>query len=101
MGEIAWKVGTIEKSPLGFVVKHYFIRAYDGVIGADNLAQGTPAAIIGINNGYCMIGHYDSPTHTNAYAETTTIALFFVKFRHFRQFTLSILTLTSVSDICL
>jgi hypothetical protein len=71
------------KSPLGSVIKHYFISAYYGIIGADELAQGAPAAILGINDGYFIVGHHNSPAFAHAYAETATITLFLVKFGHF------------------
>ena len=70
-------------------------------MGADKLAQGAPAAIVGLNDGYVVIGHDDGTTGTDAYTKTATITFFLVKFWHFRQFTVSRLTLASISAICL
>ena len=99
--KIASKTSEVGKSPLGSVVKYYIIRACYGIIGADKLAHGAPVALLGFYNDYPVLGHHNSPTFACTYTQATTIALFRVKLWHFRQFTLSISTLASMSAICL
>ena len=78
------------KKALGYVIKYYFVGAYYGIVGADKLAKGTPAAILGIDDGYFIVGHNNGSTFTNTYAETTTVTFFLIQFGHLYQYTISI-----------